>query len=250
MTEPWARGSGQQPYPNQHPPYPQQPYAPQPAYGQAPGYGPPGGPIPPGQWGGAPPKPVSALGKWTAGLLAAAAVVQAVGGVVLLLNAEPATFVVLGLSSLLTLACAVLVMIWLHQVRSNVEHLDPYQWAGRRRLSKGWAIGSWFVPVGFLWLPLQVVLDVWWGSTEPTQERKRTPKIIISWWTCWLLSWFTGVRFTQTVTHTNGLYLESHSVNVYPGANALSALFATAAAVLLYLLVRRVTTLQTTRLMR
>lgn len=236
VTESWASGGQSQ--------YPYQPYGFPPAPGQAPGY------APPGKWGGAPFKPVSALGKWTAGVLAGAAVMQAVGGVVLLLNAELATFTVLGLSSLVMLACAVLVMIWLHQVRSNIEALDLYQWAGRRRLSKGWAIGAWFVPVGFVWLPLRVVLDVWWGSVEPTQERRRTPKIIVGWWACWLLSWFTGVRFTTTVTDSGGAHFESHSVNIFPGATALSALFAVAAAVLLGLLVRKVTALQTARLPR
>ncbi len=245
MTEPWAGGSGQPLYPFQHS---QQPYVPQPAQGQAPGYGPPGGPIPPGQWPGAAPKPVKTLGRWTAGMLTAAAAVQATGGVVMLLHVELAAMAVLGVSSLVMLACVVLVMIWLHQVRSNIEHLDPYQWAGRRRLSRGWAVGSWFVPVGFLWLPLQVVLDVWWGSAEPTQERRRTPKIIIGWWVCWLLSWFTGVRFTTTVSHAAGASFESHSVNVFPGATALSALFAVAAGLLLGVLVRKVTAVQTARL--
>lgn len=248
MTDQWSGDSGRPPYPYQY--AQQSPYGPPPVYGQAPVYGTPAGPVPPGQWGGSPPRPVSTLGKWTAGLLAGAAVLQAAGGVVLLLDAEPATFVVLGLSSLAMLASAVVVMVWLHQVRSNIEHIDPHQWAGRRRLSKGWAVGSWFVPIGFLWLPLQVVLDVWWGSAEPTRERRRTPKIIIGWWTCWLLSWFTGVRFTETVTHANGVYLESHSVNVFPGASALSALFGLAAAVLLCLVVRKVTAMQTAHLAR
>lgn len=242
MADQWGGGIGPPSYQQQIPQQPQGPAHP---------YGPPYGPPPPGQWGGAPftpPKPVAALGKWTAGLLAGAAVVQAVGGVLLLLDAGVATSVVLGLSSLVMVACAVLVIVWLHHLRSNIEHLDPYRWAGRRRLSKGWAIGSWFVPVGFLWLPLQVVLDVWWGSAEPTQERRRTPKLIIGWWTCWLLSWFTGVRFTNTVTNRNGVHFESHSVNVFPGASALSALFAVVAAILLMLLVRKVTDLQRTRL--
>lgn len=235
MTEQWTGGAGQPPYGY---PYPQQ------------AYGPPGGPVPPGQgqWGTAPPKPVTALGKWTAGMLGGAAGLQAVGGVLLLLDAEPVTFIAQGLSTLVMLACAALTIVWLHQVRSNIEHLDPYRWAGSRRLSKGWAIGSWFVPVGFLWLPLQVVLDVWWGTAEPTRERRRTPKIITGWWACWLLSWFTGVQFINTVTNRNGVQFESFRVNVFPGATALSALFATAAAVLLMLLVRKVTALQAARL--
>lgn len=254
MTEQWGGGPPAHRYQG-----PQQPYGPPPPYGyqgphqqpfgSAPGadpYGPP-----PGRWAAPlpPPRPVGGLGTWTAGLLAVAASVQVVGGIVMLLpEAGAATSVVLGLSSLLTLACAVMVMVWLHHVRGNIEHLDPYQWAGRRRLSKGWAIGSWFVPVGFLWLPLQVVLDVWWGTAEPTQQRRRTPKLLVGWWACWLLSWCTGVRVTETVTTRNGVHLESHSVNVFPGANSVSALFATAAAVLLLLLVRRVTALQRSRL--
>lgn len=242
MAEQWVGSSGQSPYGYQHP---QQPYgSPQQSYG------PPGGPPYAGQWGGAPPKPVASLGTWTVGLLASSGAVHAVAGVLLLFGRGTATSVVLGLSSLLMVACAVLVMVWLHQVRSNIEQLDPYQWAGRRRLPKGWAIGSWFVPVGFLWLPLQVALDVWWGTAEPTPERRRTPKLIVGWWSCWLLSWFTGVRLISSVTHQNGIRSEFHSVTTFPGNTAVSALFATAAAVLLLLVIRRVTALQTARLGR
>ncbi|THA24861.1 DUF4328 domain-containing protein [Streptomyces sp. RKND-216] len=197
----------------------------------------------------APPHPVTGLGNWTAGLLAGAAGLHVVGGLLMLLDAGPAAVVVLGLTSLWLVPCAVLVIVWLYRVRANVDHLDPYRWAGPRRLAKGWAIGSWFVPVGFLWLPLQVVLDVWWGTAEPRRERRgRTPVLIVAWWACWLLSWFTGFRLTHTVKEFGGNTFESHSVNVFPGNSLLSAPFAAAAAVLLLLLVRRVTTRQATRL--
>ncbi|EST22116.1 hypothetical protein N566_26860 [Streptomycetaceae bacterium MP113-05] len=194
------------------------------------------------------PKSVSGLGGWTARLLMGAAGLQLAGGVLFLLEVDSASLVVQLVSGLLMIACVVLVMVWLNQARSNIEYLDPYRWAGRRRLSKGWAVGAWFVPVGFLWLPLQVVLDVWWGTAEPTREKRRTPKIIVGWWTCWLLAWFTGVRTVNTVSHRNGVRFESASLNVYLGSTALSALFTAAAAVLLCLLVRRVTALQTARL--
>lgn len=233
-----GQSAGSHGQPPHQPPYPPHPYGPQ------------GGVPYAAQWGVPQPKPVASLGKWAAWLLGCSGAAHAVAAVLLPFGRGTAAQVVIGLSALLMLACAVLVMVWLHQVRSNVEHLDPYRWAGRRRLAKGWAVGSWFVPVGFLWLPLQVVLDVWWGTAEPTQERRRTPKLIVTWWTCWLLSWFTGVRLISTVTNRNGVHSEFHSVNLFPGSTAVSAVFATAGAIALMLLVRKVTDQQTARLGR
>ncbi|MFR9676214.1 DUF4328 domain-containing protein [Streptomyces sp. TR02-1] len=252
---------GQQPRPSQPPgqyPSGQQPYAPQ-AYEYP---HPMQGGVPmrpqPGQWGPAPPAApasppgsVAALGAWTSGLLALAAVLHAMGGVVLLLDeGGPAEAVVLGVASLVMLACGVLTIVWLFRARSNIEHLDPYRWAGRRRLAKGWAIGAWFVPVGFFWLPLQVVLDVWWGTEQPQHKRGPVPKLVVAWWACWIVSWCTGLRVSTTVTQVGGVNAESVSANFFPGATALSAPFAVAAAVLWCLIVRRVTARQTARLGR
>jgi len=208
-------------------------------------------PQPPGVWPGGPPARVGGLGTWIAGLLGASAALHIAIGALWLLGAETAAEVTLDVSSLFFLATVVLFLVWLYRARSNIEHLDPYQWAGHRRLSKGWAIGAWFVPIGFLWLPLQVVLDVWWGTREPPQdprERRRTPKLITAWWTCWLLAWFTGVRLVSSVTEHDGGRSEFHSVTFFLGNTSLSALFTAAAAVLLMTLVRRISKEQTRRL--
>lgn len=245
------------PYPGPRPfpraqPYPQpQPYLqPQPYRQSQPYPYPP--PASPWQGAGVPLKPpygVALLGGWACGLLGAAAGLYATTGVLGLLDEEAAQTFLFGLSSVLLLAVIPVFLVWLHQARHNIEHLDPYRWAGPRRLGPGWAVGSWFVPVGFLWLPLQVVLDVWWGTAEPVSPR-RVPRLLVGWWLCWLLSWFTGVRLTSTTAHTDGVRLESHQVLIVPGATPLSAFFAAAAAVLLLLLIRRVSLAQSSRLGR
>jgi hypothetical protein len=63
-------------------------------------------------------------------------------------------------AGLLTTAIAVLFIIWMWRAANNNEAL------GRRnpRLSDGWAIGGWFIPIANFVLPVLMMQDLWRGS--------------------------------------------------------------------------------------
>ncbi|OKJ64286.1 hypothetical protein AMK29_19885 [Streptomyces sp. CB02261] len=55
------------------------------------------------------------------------------------------------------LACAVVFVTWFHRMRRAAGALAP---DGFRR-GTGWAIGAWFVPVAFLWMPYRIAVEMW-----------------------------------------------------------------------------------------
>lgn len=137
---------------------------------------------------------------------------------------------------LLGLAVLVLLVIWSWRVAANAR--DERRW--RSRLAPGWAIGGWFVPLASLVLPC-IVARACWRATEPTApgptgaSRGR----IVGWW--WGL-WVTGVLLVaggpHVDTRTATSYLE---LRVNDGVEALGAAVLVAAALLLRVVVRRIT---------
>jgi hypothetical protein len=77
-------------------------------------------------------------------------------------------------------SCVALVMfmVWLYRARINA---DGRGWPQRE--SPGWAIGAWFVPVVNLWLPFQIMADIWRAGLPPEERANRAilPGI---WWAC------------------------------------------------------------------
>ncbi|WP_448318576.1 DUF4328 domain-containing protein, partial [Streptomyces sp. CO7] len=60
-------------------------------------------------------------------------------------------------------ALGVVLLLWFHRVRRNAEVFSP----GGHRRSRGWVFGGWFLPVVNLWFPFQVTSDIWWASARP-----------------------------------------------------------------------------------
>src|SRR5262249_61385474 len=54
----------------------------------------------------------------------------------------------------------------------------------------GWAVGSYFVPIVNLFVPVRAVGEIWRGTFEALDsDNAREPKGAIGlWWTCYLLS--------------------------------------------------------------
>lgn len=59
------------------------------------------------------------------------------------------------------LAAGVVFLVWLWRARINSE-LSGGPAAHRR--ARGWVLGSWMTPVANLWVPYQVVSDIWRAS--------------------------------------------------------------------------------------
>ncbi|MGW7053772.1 DUF4328 domain-containing protein [Streptomyces sp. NPDC054887] len=86
------------------------------------------------------------------------------------------------------LVTAVVFIVWFFRVRKNADVFAP----DLQRKGRGWAIGSWFVPIGNFWLPRGVAVDVWAASRQDPyglNARKEEPHTVLTaWWTLWVVS--------------------------------------------------------------
>ncbi|WUD77629.1 DUF4328 domain-containing protein [Streptomyces sp. NBC_00510] len=124
----------------------------------------------------------------------------------------------------------VLFLVWLARARHNAQALSPQAQVPTR----GWTIGAWFVPLVNLFAPRQFLLDIARASSTAWQEPKDR-RLVNFWWAAWL-----GHVLALLVTG-----------NLVPGSLALLLIAETcmiAAAVLLDILIERITTLQSAAL--
>jgi hypothetical protein len=110
---------------------------------------------------------------------------------------------------LLSLAIFVVFIIWLFRAAKNNEALGRVN----PRFGPGWAIGSWFIPLANLVIPVLIVSDIWRGSDpsvprgDPNWRRAPAGPIVYLWWAAYLVMTiprgFTGIgkneqgRFTK-----------------------------------------------------
>jgi hypothetical protein len=135
-----------------------------------------------------------------------------------------------------------LFLTWFFLVRRNAGGWGP------QRRGQGWAIGGWFVPVIFLWFPFQIADDAWRAS-QPVGRPPRSRGIVISWWSCWLLAWFTGFYDQNTIAYsTTGTTRTQTNVGFVLGSNRVSEAFTAAAALLCALVVYRLGRMQRARI--
>ena len=141
---------------------------------------------------------------------------------------------------LLTIAIAVLFIIWMWRAANNNEAL------GRRnpRLSDGWAIGGWFIPVANFVLPVLIMQDLWRGSDasvprdHPDWRQAPGSALIGVWWGL-LVASVVGRFASRANANAAG---EFESFSDYRASNTLAVLatlLAIGAAVLAVSVVRR-----------
>jgi len=129
-----------------------------------------------------------------------------------------------------------LILKWTYRVSRNANAL-----AGGLKTTPPWAVGWYFVPIGCLWKPYQAMRQIWQVSVRPNGWRTvPTPSIMGWWWAAWLIGNFAGnISFRMTVEqHTNAIELWSDYVLLVDTAAH------TIAAVLLIMVVRRISALQ------
>ncbi|MFD0025447.1 DUF4328 domain-containing protein [Streptomyces sp. NPDC058382] len=99
------------------------------------------------------------------------------------------------LQVLMTLATAVVFLLWFRRVRANAEIFD----ASVQPMKPGWAVGGWFVPVAGLWLPRRVAGGIWTASAQTNTDGswRTVPQTPVNlWWGAWVISLFVG-RFAS-----------------------------------------------------
>ncbi|WP_406835651.1 DUF4328 domain-containing protein [Streptomyces sp. AHU1] len=130
---------------------------------------------------------------------------------------------------LMTLAI-VLFLMWLAESRSNAQLLSP-----RSSLpTPGWTIGAWFIPVVNLFAPRRSVLDIGRASS-PSWEEKRGTTLVDLWWAAWIVHGLALVTANQVAPKSLALLVVAEVSMI-------------AAAVLLGLVIERITSLQSAAL--
>jgi hypothetical protein len=122
---------------------------------------------------------------------------------------------------------SILFVMWFRRARINAER-SGY----RQRRARGWAFWGWIVPIVSLWLPFQIMGDIWRAGLPASQWRK-TAWLPALWWTCWLIS---GVSFGSQAMPSNVYGVP----NIDFGTRAFSLFFLAFAAVMLIPIIREV----------
>ncbi|MEV6317882.1 DUF4328 domain-containing protein [Streptomyces sp. NPDC051776] len=134
-----------------------------------------------------------------------------------------------GFGALTALPTVVLWLVWFWRLSVNTEVIAP----GRQRLSRGWAVGSWFTPVVQLWFPKQIANDIWhlmapgqhgqpagpYGAPAPSRA------LLNWWWGTYCTMFVTGflATFVEVAAETND---ELAGVAAWTIMSDLSALLA------------------------
>ncbi|WP_238783563.1 DUF4328 domain-containing protein [Streptomyces monomycini] len=143
------------------------------------------------------------------------------------------------LQGTLVIPTAVVFIIWFHRSRKNAEHYTRDVCT----LGSGWAIGSWFIPIGNLWLPFRVAKETWQSSAQSAPDgswRKVSIMPVRAWWLLWVLTLVIG-------RIANKLYEKAElpdTIRVAVTVVALADLLDIAAAVLAILFVRKLSRMQ------
>ena len=97
------------------------------------------------------------------------------------------------------IAACVYFLMWFYRVYANLEAL------GARDLTQtpAWAVGYWFIPVLWFYLPLQAAQEMWQNSDPDTRRDPRDvpwSKLVSVWWVVWVLAFWLSVASNFNLT--------------------------------------------------
>lgn len=137
----------------------------------------------------------------------------------------------------------ILFLAWLKRTSRNQAALGT-----RAKYSPGWAVGAWFVPFLNLYRPMQIVQEIYSNSARTAAGGLRTASsspIVSVWWGGWILCNAlsrVGGRMQSAAEGPELLSKLSTGTNILIVADVVSLV----TAVLAILVVRQITSLQTT----
>jgi hypothetical protein len=92
--------------------------------------------------------------------------------------------------------------IWIVRANRNVRAFG----AKDLRMTPGWAVGYFFIPIVNLWRPFQGMSDLWRASQNPADwTRLQVGALVPVWWTLWILSGIMGRMVMQKTMAAQGL---------------------------------------------
>jgi hypothetical protein len=148
------------------------------------------------------------------------------------------------LTFLAVAATVAVFLTWLWRTRVNAERLCRAE----HRMSRGWTVGSWFVPVVNLWFPLRIVEDVWRtsrpGVPQDTDRVDGLPQspLVRAWWSA-VLANVAVLVVLRVGTRGEGPIEALRSTATY---DTVSTLLLLIAAVLLSRVIHQITQWQST----
>ena len=97
---------------------------------------------------------------------------------------------IIGLFQLVLFVVTVVIFgRWIVRANKSVRALG----ADGFRITPGWAVGYFFIPLFNLWRPYQAMTDLWRASHNPTSWTGTTAgSVLPAWWTLWILSGVVG----------------------------------------------------------
>ncbi len=95
------------------------------------------------------------------------------------------------LSRIVLVVTVVVFLMWFRRARASA---DSSGW--RQRRARGWTFWGWIIPIGNLWIPFQLMGDIW-RAGRPPAERTRVAWLPGLWWTSWLLTGLLSSAGTQ-----------------------------------------------------
>lgn len=227
-------------------------------------------------WPTVPTRTVTGVGTAASVLVAAAAAAEVVLSVIVplvnrglarrameTLDVEPLnaagllTFIAAALEVALFIAAGVVFIVWMWRAHKNL-----YAFPGvTPRMTAGWSIGGWFIPLANLVIPARTMNDIAKGSLPWVPMRTGVYPMVAFWWTALLISaCASGVatslddrEIDQLPTVLAGPGDFQRYVNYYGstvGRNLIGTVAFSAAAVLAIILIRRISRAQTMRIAR
>ena len=106
------------------------------------------------------------------------------------------------LSRIAFVATVVVFLFWFFDARVNAELSD---WKQRR--ARSWAFWGWIIPIADLWIPFQIMGDIWRAHLPP-QRRDKVAWLPVVWWTSWLLTGLLSQLQTGASSGSEGYGLQ------------------------------------------
>ena len=131
-------------------------------------------------------------------------------------------------TSVIVLAAYVMNGIWIYRASWNARLIQPYA----ARISPGWAVGWYFIPVANLWKPLEAMRQTWAAVLPPSP--------LVGWW--WAL-WLAGgvISFGGGLLQGSLWVLESGLITLL---SVVASVLSVLCTILFLRIVRRITAAQ------
>jgi len=96
-----------------------------------------------------------------------------------LVDAEDALSIAWNCLAVAWLVIVVLLINWAWRATKNLQN-----WGAAVKWRPGWAVGGWFIPVGLIWIPYQVIRDAW--RLVPVPNEPPPIRRLAVWLASWL----------------------------------------------------------------